>query len=182
MQNDDPDSLGNRKDSEKLIRYLSKLKNAFECGEITEEEYFSKAKMYTAHFVCPKLALDKFGPPTYKEIANFCAILRFFNLLGRNWSFPLFSRLEGNREYSFEELFKLTNKMYNRTSISNFLKEMITLKVIQKKAKRYSLTKEGIAVKEECDKIRKILSKSNKENIEFCKELCNKMRFFCKEI
>jgi len=70
--------------------------------------------------------------------------------MGKKWAFPIFCRLNPEKEYAFEELIKLLNRRVHRASLSQFLQKLTDLNIISKQNRKYKLTEKGIPIQTAC--------------------------------
>ena len=79
-----------------------------------------------------------------------CNASSFFRLIGRKWAYPIFCILIYPKQYSFEDIIKLTFRKVHRTSLSKFLKELINFGILEKVNKNYRLTDKGRLIQQKC--------------------------------
>ena len=101
-----------------------------------------------------------------------CDVLRFYYILGRKWTYALLYSINSNKNYSFEDLFKVGKRRINRTMLSNIIKELIHLKILVKINKKYCLTAKGRKIKNILDKIKIIFIEDTKYIRQDIKEDC----------
>ena len=88
-----------------------------------------------------------------------CLAPKCFLTLGIKWAFPILCRLKASREYSFEDIVRLTHRNVHRGSLSKILKKFISLGILLKKDGKYELTKRGIEIQRDSKEIgRNIIS------------------------
>lgn len=124
------------------------------------------------------LKRDEFGLPPYYLLKHYCPILKFFNILGRNWVFPLLIRMEQDQYYTFTELIQITSKRMPKSSLSKLLLDMENLKLMKKKNGKYKLTKEALKILESLREIQDIITQLYPDRLEVCHEICGQMKYF----
>lgn len=82
-----------------------------------------------------------------------CPVPKFYKLLGKKWVFPIFCRIRDDEDYRFEDIINISRKNIHRTTLSNLLKELIAIGIIEKKDRKYRLSDKGKHVKKELLKI-----------------------------
>ena len=107
-----------------------------------------------------------------------CIVLQFFNLIGKKWSYPLIYNLSPENSYTFEEIVSLSSRRINRTMLSNLLKDLIFLKIIEKKDGKYVLTEQGIKLQDILIKIKEILLEDCDNCINIWKDNCDIINYF----
>lgn len=95
-----------------------------------------------------------------EDCQNKCIVLHYYELMGKKWSYPILYNLERDKEYSFEDLIRMTNRKINRTLLSDLLKEFIELEIIRKQEHSYFLTKKGIELKGIMEEVKEVLLKN----------------------
>ena len=86
-----------------------------------------------------------------------CPVLSVCHLLGKKWICPLIVNLKPDKCYNFEEIIKLSSRQINRTLLSNLLKEMISLSIIQNTSDCYCLSDKGIKIKRILEELKEII-------------------------
>lgn len=64
---------------------------------------------------------------------NQCEINVLCNTLGKKGAYPVFCGFEPLTNYSFEEIIKKCHRKPHRTALSQLLKNLITMKLLEKK-------------------------------------------------
>jgi DNA-binding HxlR family transcriptional regulator len=109
-----------------------------------------------------------------------CDVLRFYYVLGKKWTYALLYKMNPGREYSFEDFYKFARRKINRTMLSNILKELVYLKLLVKKERKYTLTKKGRKLKFILDRIKGLFIADCKYISEDIKEDCIVNNFLMK--
>ncbi len=94
-----------------------------------------------------------------------CGLIDLYKLLGRKWSIPILLFLK-KENHTFGELYSISRRYIHPTLLSDRLKEMIKLGIIEKgknkKKNIYMLTKKGDELFEILEKTKKwVLSTGN---------------------
>ena len=112
------------------------------------------------------------------EELDHCIVLNFFNLIGKKWSYPLIYALDPDRSYSFEELISFSGRRINRTMLSNTLKELYLMGIIDKNDGKYKLNNKGIKLKKIFSEIKDILLDDCSNCLEKWKDNCEIINYF----
>ncbi|MFW6014170.1 MAG: winged helix-turn-helix transcriptional regulator [Candidatus Nanoarchaeia archaeon] len=93
---------------------------------------------------------NNFSPSNFKNKCMQCDLIKLHNLVGKKWSVELFHYIT-NEPVSFNELWRLNDRLASPILISRRLKELQEFKLIKKEKinKRlvYTITKEGQGLK-----------------------------------
>lgn len=90
-----------------------------------------------------------------------CRVPKFYKIMGKKWVFPIFCRITDNESYRFEDFIQISRKSIHRTTLSNLLKELLYMRILEKKGRYYKLTKKGTEIKKNMIKISNILLQPN---------------------
>ena len=82
-----------------------------------------------------------------------CPVPKFYKLMGKKWVFPILCRIRDDEDYRFEDIIQISRKNIHRTTLSNLLKELITMNILEKKKRYYKLTHKGKQIKKDLIKI-----------------------------
>ena len=107
-----------------------------------------------------------------------CVVLHFFNIIGKKWAYPLLYKLVPDKTYTFEEIVSFSSRRINRTMLSNLLKELTLIDIINKDDKNYKLTTKGIKLKKNLNEIKELLLNDCKNCIDNWKNDCDILKFF----
>ena len=107
------------------------------------------------------------------KISNGCPVLEMYYLLGKKWTCPIIMSIEKDKEYTFEDIIKLTSRKINRTLLSNLLKEMIIFDIIIYNDHYYKLSERGLRIRDILEELKKlILREYSRDEICFLKSNC----------
>ncbi|MBS3136340.1 helix-turn-helix transcriptional regulator [Candidatus Woesearchaeota archaeon] len=86
-----------------------------------------------------------------------CGLIDLYAFLGKKWSFAILSNIS-HEPISFNKLYSIAGHIVNPTLLSNRLKDMMSLKIIERKSeggkRRYALSEKGAKLKEHLDRIK----------------------------
>lgn len=123
----------------------------------------------------------EYGLPSYQQVRELCPVLELCNLFGRNWVFPLFTRLEEGTWYSFHDLLALTSKKMPKSSLSNALHKLEELDLVESEDNLYRVTSLGISLRENLLAMKKNIANHHPDRVEHCRKICREMGFFTKD-
>jgi len=107
------------------------------------------------------------------EIYDNCPVLELYYLLGKKWTCPIIMSIEQDKNYSFEDIIKLTSRKINRTLLSNLLKEMILFKIINYEENYYKISEKGLRIRNNLEELKKLfLNEHSKDEICYLKSNC----------
>ena len=107
------------------------------------------------------------------KLADDCPVLELYHLLGKKWTCPILMSIEKDKEYTFEDIIKLTSRQINRTLLSNLLKEMLEFDLIKYNDSYYMITDKGIVSRGILEDLKKlVLDGYSEDEICFLRSNC----------